>query len=126
MRATIALFTVTRADTAFDELSELVAKARPDVIVAEMWDYVAPLVAQQLGIPWVTLVHSPATPVDSLLAGGMSRAASQRELATPTPLATVQLWPEWFESEQAVPGSEPVMPIGTAPYNTSTPEPTPW
>jgi hypothetical protein len=44
---------------AYDELCALAADERPDVIVAEMRDYVAPLVARRLGIPWVAFVHSP-------------------------------------------------------------------
>ncbi|MFD9701171.1 glycosyltransferase [Lentzea sp. NPDC059081] len=115
--ATIALFSTTRADVAFDALCELVAHERPDVIVAEMWDYLAPLVAQRLGIPWVSFVHSPATPIDAVLHGGLVTAAQQRELATPTPLATVQLWPEWLE--QHTPQTDDAMPIATSPYDTS-------
>jgi UDP:flavonoid glycosyltransferase YjiC (YdhE family) len=81
--ATVALFTTTRADMAFDELLALAADERPDVIVAEMWDYVAPLVARRLGIPWVTFVHSPATPIGAALEGGLVRALEQRALAMP-------------------------------------------
>src|SRR5881394_3514525 len=84
--ATVALFTTTRADLTFDRLCELAADERPDVIVAEMWDYVAPLVARRLGIPWVTFTHSPATPVDAALEGGLVKASAQRELTTPTRL----------------------------------------
>jgi UDP:flavonoid glycosyltransferase YjiC (YdhE family) len=117
--ATIALFTTTRADLAFDELCELVANERPDVIVAEMWDYVAPIAARRLGIPWVSFVHSPATPVDATLRGGLVTALEQRELTMPDPLATVQLWPEWLE--QNTPDGDAPMAIGTIPYDTSTP-----
>nr|WSY50809.1 hypothetical protein OG999_12230 [Streptomyces sp. NBC_00886] len=55
---TVALFTTTRADLAFEELCAMAADERPDVIVAEMWDHVAPLVAEKLGIPWVVFAHS--------------------------------------------------------------------
>ncbi len=48
---TVALFTTTYADMAFDELCDIATDERPDVIVAEMWDYLAPLVARRLGIP---------------------------------------------------------------------------
>jgi UDP:flavonoid glycosyltransferase YjiC (YdhE family) len=117
--ATVALFTTTRADLAFDELRVLAADERPDVIVAEMWDYVAPLVARQLGIPWVSFVHSPATPVDAALEGGLVRALQQRALTMPPLLATVQLWPEWLESEQSTAPHEAVIAIRPAPYDTS-------
>lgn len=72
--ATVALFTTTRADLAFDDLCELVANERPDVIVAEMWDYLAPLVARRLDIPWVSFVHSPATHWRSSHASRTSRS----------------------------------------------------
>ncbi|MER7728977.1 hypothetical protein [Streptomyces sp. NPDC096323] len=64
--ANVALFTTIRADMAFDALYALAIDERPDVIVAEMWDYVAPLVARRLGIPLVTFVHSPATTIDGM------------------------------------------------------------
>jgi UDP:flavonoid glycosyltransferase YjiC (YdhE family) len=116
---TVALFTTTRADMAFDELCELAAEERPDVIVAEMWDYAAPLVARRLGIPWVTLVHSPATPVDAALEAGLVRTLEQRELTMPARLATVQLWPEWLESEQIAARDEAAIEIQNVPYDTS-------
>ncbi|MEV0405358.1 nucleotide disphospho-sugar-binding domain-containing protein [Actinoallomurus sp. NPDC050550] len=116
---TVALFTTTRADMAFDELCEMASEERPDVIVAEMWDYVAPLVARRLTIPWVTLVHSPATPVDAALEGGLARALEQRELTMPARLATVQLWPEWLESEQIAARDEAAIEIQNVPYDTS-------
>jgi UDP:flavonoid glycosyltransferase YjiC (YdhE family) len=119
--ATVALFTTTRADMAFDDLCEVVTAERPDVIVAEMWDYLAPMAARQLGVPWVSFVHSPATPVDAALDGGLVTALAQRELTTPARLATVQLWPEWLESEPNDLPADTTIPIGTAPYDTSAP-----
>lgn len=115
--ATVALFTTTRADMAFDELCELVANERPDVIVAEMWDYVAPMVARRFGVPWVSFVHSPATPVDAALEGGLVKALAQRELTMPARLATVRSWPEWLERH--TPDDHAAMAIGTIPYDTS-------
>ncbi|WP_410604692.1 glycosyltransferase [Amycolatopsis sp. lyj-90] len=115
--ATVALFTTTRADLAFDELCELVVNERPDVIVAEMWDYVAPMVAQRLDIPWVNFVHSPATAIDAAFEGGLVQALEQRELTMPARLATVQLWPEWLETNTS--DQVAAMTIGATPYNTS-------
>jgi len=116
--STVALFTTTRADMAYDELSALVAGERPDVIVAEMWDYVAPLVARRLGIPWVTFVHSPASPVDAALEGGLVRALEQRALSMPGRLAAVQLWPEWLESEPGA-AREAEIAIQAVPHDTA-------
>jgi UDP:flavonoid glycosyltransferase YjiC (YdhE family) len=116
--ATVALFTTTRADMAFDELCEQVVNERPDVIVAEMWDYVAPLVARRLEIPWVSFVHSPATSVDAVLEAGMGKALEQRALTMPDRLATIQLWPEWLE-QHTPPGDDAVMAIRAIPHDTS-------
>ncbi|WP_020124393.1 glycosyltransferase [Streptomyces canus] len=119
LEATVAMFTTVRADMAFDALRALVTDERPDVIVAEMWDYVAPLVARQLGIPLVTFVHSPATAVDETLRAGLVRALTQRELTAPAPLATVQLWPEWLESEPTAPRGEATLAIRATPHDTA-------
>ncbi|HEX3789011.1 MAG TPA: glycosyltransferase [Pseudonocardiaceae bacterium] len=115
----VAMFTTTRADMAFDELRALAVDERPDIIVAEMWDFVAPLVAQRLEIPWVSFTHSAATPIDAALEAGLTRALQQRALTMPPRLANVQLWPEWLESDQgaAVP-HEASIAIRTVPHDT--------
>jgi UDP:flavonoid glycosyltransferase YjiC (YdhE family) len=117
--ATVALFTTTRADVAYDELCALAVDERPDVIVAEQWDYVAPLVASRLGIPWVTFVHSPAHPVNAILEGGLGRALEQRALTMPSPQAVVQLWPEWLESEPGAGADDGKVPIRAVPHASS-------
>lgn len=116
---TVALFTTTRADLSFDELCDVAASERPDVIVAEMWDYLAPMVARKLDIPWVAFAHSPATAIDTVLEGGMRRAMEQRGLSLPERLATVQMWPEWLETEPRTgDGAGVVLPIAAVPYDT--------
>jgi UDP:flavonoid glycosyltransferase YjiC (YdhE family) len=107
----VGLFTTTRADMAFDELRALAADERPD--------YLAPLVARRLGIPWVTFVHSPATPVDAALEAGLVRALEQRALTMPPRLATVQLWPKWLETEQDAAPHKAAIPIRAIPYDTA-------
>lgn len=119
LEATVALFTTTRADMTYDELSALAADERPDVIVAEMWDYVAPLVARRLGIPWVTFVHSPDNPAEAALEAGLMRALEQRALTMPPRLAAVQLWPEWLESEPGAAPDKAAIAIRPAPHDTS-------
>jgi len=118
LESTVALFTTTRADMAYDELSALAVDERPDVIVAEMWDFVAPLVAGRLGIPWVTFVHSPASPIDAPLEEGLATALKQRALPMPPLLATVQMWPEWLESEPAATAHEGAIAIQAVPHDT--------
>jgi UDP:flavonoid glycosyltransferase YjiC (YdhE family) len=119
LEATVALFTTTRADMAYDELCALAADESPDVIVAEMWDYVAPLAAGRLGIPWVSFVHSPDNPAEAALEAGLVSTLEQRALARPARLATVRLWPEWLESDPGAGPGEGVIPIRPVPHNTS-------
>jgi UDP:flavonoid glycosyltransferase YjiC (YdhE family) len=118
--ATVALFTTTYADVVFDDMLALAGAERPDVIVAEMWDFVTPLVAHKLGIPYVTFVHSPATVIDAVLAAGAEKAGAERGLPVPTPAATVQLWPEWLETLPVTP-DETRIAISSSAYDTATP-----
>jgi UDP:flavonoid glycosyltransferase YjiC (YdhE family) len=120
LAATVALFTTTYADLVFDDLVALVTAERPDVIVAEMWDFVTPLVAQRLGIPFVTFRHSPATVIDPVLAAGAAKAGAERGLPEPTPSATVQLWPEWLETVAVTPSGSTIA-ISSSAYDTATP-----
>lgn len=120
LAATVALFTTTYADVAFDEMLALVTDERPDVLVAEMWDFVTPLVAHRLGIPYVTFTHSPATVIDPILAAGAEKAGARRGLPVPTPLATVRLWPEWLEALPVAP-DDAALPISSSAYDTPAP-----
>jgi UDP:flavonoid glycosyltransferase YjiC (YdhE family) len=120
LAATVGLFTTTYADVVFDDMLALVSDERPDVIVAEMWDFVTPLVAHKLGIPYVKFVHSPATVVDQVLADGAEKAGVQRGLPVPSALATVQLWPEWLET-LPITADETRIAIDSSAYDTSTP-----
>ncbi len=49
----------------------------------------------------------------------MVSALEQRELTVPTRSATVQLWPEWLESEPNAARREGAFAMGTTAYNTS-------
>jgi UDP:flavonoid glycosyltransferase YjiC (YdhE family) len=120
LAATVGLFTTTYADLIFDDMLTLVTDERPGMIVAEMWDFVTPLVAHRLGIPYVTFTHSPATVIDAVLAAGAGKAGAQRGLAVPTPAATVQLWPEWLETVPVTPDGFRI-PISSSAYDTATP-----
>jgi len=120
LAATVALFTTTYADVVFDDLSTLVTDERPDVIVAEMWDFVTPLVARKFGIPYATFLHSPATVVDPVLAAGAEKAGVQRGLPVPAPMATIALWPEWLEA-LPITRDESKIPISSSAYESGTP-----
>jgi UDP:flavonoid glycosyltransferase YjiC (YdhE family) len=115
----VALFTTTRADMAYDELCALAADEHADLIVAEQFDYVAPLAAARLGIPWVTFVHSPADPIYAAREASQQIALEQRALTMPSSPAAVQLWPEWLDSEPAGQARRGKVPIQAVPHNTS-------
>jgi UDP:flavonoid glycosyltransferase YjiC (YdhE family) len=120
LAATVALFTTTYADVVLDDLTTLVTDERPDMIVAEMWDFVTPLVAGRFGIPYATFRHSPATVIDPVLAAGAEKAGAQRGLSVPTPSATIQLWPEWLETVPITPDKSTI-PISSSAYDSGTP-----
>ncbi|MCO5971812.1 glycosyltransferase [Actinoallomurus soli] len=68
----------------------------PDLIVADMIDYLGPLAAAALGVPWAA--HGAALPLDSQLAAALDQAAAARFAqygVTPTaPVAYVDPWPD--------------------------------
>jgi len=95
--AGVELFTKTRVDLEFEQALRVAAEFGPDLLVAEMWDFVAPLVAAELDIPWVAFNHSPATLIDEPLAAGLARTFRERRLIPPDRQAVVQLWPDWLQ-----------------------------
>lgn len=95
--AGVELFTRTRVELDFERALRVAADFAPDLLVAEMWDYLAPLVAAELDIPWVSFHHSPATLIDEPLAAGLQRAFKERRLTPRDRLAGVQLWPDWLQ-----------------------------
>lgn len=72
------------------------ARFAPDLVVADMVDYLGPLVAAATGVPWA--MHGAALPLEAELAAALDRAAAARFAeygAVPTaPVAYVDPWPE--------------------------------
>jgi UDP:flavonoid glycosyltransferase YjiC (YdhE family) len=108
--AALQLFTGLRAELSFDSWCEALGEFRPDLIVAEIWDYVAPLVASRLGLQLATFSHSPGTPADEPLAVASQNTFERYGLEPPRPLAFVQQWPDWLQPEghAAAPAELPI------------------
>lgn len=78
--AVAEFFAGARVDLTADEALERAAEWKPDVVVAEAGDFVGPLVAASLGIPWHVLAFGPAVPEEftaSMFAVVGSRYASR-------------------------------------------------
>ena len=98
-KAGVAMFTALRAELSLGGCLEVARDFAPDLIVAEMWDYTAPLVSSQLGIPYVTFSHSPDTLIDEPLALGLQDSFAEFNIQPARPLALIQLWPDWLQLE---------------------------
>jgi UDP:flavonoid glycosyltransferase YjiC (YdhE family) len=55
-------FAGTRVDLSIQDATEAATAWQPDLIVAEACDFVGPLVAAELGVPWHVLAFGPAVP----------------------------------------------------------------
>lgn len=55
-------FAGTRVDLSVDEAIETARTFAPDLIIAEATDFVGPMVAAALGVPWSVLAFGPAVP----------------------------------------------------------------
>ncbi|MFE7722533.1 glycosyltransferase [Nocardia rhizosphaerihabitans] len=100
--ATVAeFFGGARIDLGADESLAAAAAFAPDLIVAEAADFLGPLVASKLGVPWIS--HAVGIAVDPAIAEAVVEVAAQRmkerniELAPP--IAAVDPWPESLQSE---------------------------
>jgi UDP:flavonoid glycosyltransferase YjiC (YdhE family) len=90
-----------RVDLGADDALAAAAGFRPDLVVAEGADYLGPLVAAHLGVPWVS--HAVGIAIEAPLAETMQAAAAQRMTArgiTPTvPVASVGPWPDCLQRD---------------------------
>jgi UDP:flavonoid glycosyltransferase YjiC (YdhE family) len=82
-------FAGTRVDLSIHDAMEAARAWKPEVIVAEACDFVGPLVAAELGVPWHVLAFGPAVPdefVQSMLETVAPRYA-ERGLSPTAPSA---------------------------------------
>jgi UDP:flavonoid glycosyltransferase YjiC (YdhE family) len=94
--ATVTLFTSTAAALALDDRIAIVEEFRPDLLVGDVSDYVTPVVASHVGLPWASVTHSPASPFDPALEAGRDTVLAHRGLELRERLTVVETWPEWL------------------------------
>ncbi len=94
--AAAALFAGTRVDLTWEDALEHALKYEPDLIVGEWVDFVTPLLAAKLGVPWVA--HSIGGPLPVEFADAMRQRAEQQHdrlsLAPRERLALVDPFPD--------------------------------
>jgi UDP:flavonoid glycosyltransferase YjiC (YdhE family) len=98
-------FAGTRVDLSIDEALRAAQAWAPDLIVAEACDFVGPLVAAQLGVPWNLLAFGPAVP-DEFVAPMFQTVASRYAERGLTPIPPAALLDPCPPSLQ-VPGWQP-------------------
>lgn len=100
--ATVAeFFGGARIDLGADESLSAAAAFAPDLVIAEAADFLGPLVASSLGVPWVS--HGVGIAIDAALADAVMVAAAQRmkerDIELSPPIAAVDPWPDTLQLE---------------------------
>jgi UDP:flavonoid glycosyltransferase YjiC (YdhE family) len=86
--AAVEHFAGTRVDLTYEEALRQATSYRPELIVCEAFDFVAPMVAAALDVPWAALGISGAIPADLM---AQMRKRWQRELDLRSLVATERL-----------------------------------
>lgn len=100
--ATVAeFFGGVRIDLGADESLAAAAAFAPDLVIAEAADFLGPLVASRLGVPWVS--HGVGIAIDAALVGAVLMAVTQRmeqrDIELAPPIAVIDPWPDWLQPE---------------------------
>ena len=77
------MFAGVRVDFGYDEALEHTRTFNPDVIIAEALDFVGPIVAETLGVPYATVAFGPALPTQftEIFVERATRAFAERGLS---------------------------------------------
>jgi UDP:flavonoid glycosyltransferase YjiC (YdhE family) len=106
--AAVELFAGVHVDLSFDEALRQAHAFGPELIVCEQFDFVGPMVAAALGIPWAMHGISGAIP-DALWHAMQERAARQYESRSLTPMpriAFVDPYPDLLRSPTERPAED--------------------
>jgi UDP:flavonoid glycosyltransferase YjiC (YdhE family) len=106
--AAVELFAGVRVDLSFDEALRQAHAFGPELIVCEQFDFVGPIVAAALGVPWAAHGISGAIP-DALWQAVQERVARQYESRSLTPLpriAFVDPYPDRLRSPTERPAED--------------------
>lgn len=100
----------TRLDLGADDALKAAHDFAPDVVVAETADFLGPLAASRLGVPWAS--HGVGIPLEAPLAEAMwttaAARATERGITLARPSATVDPWPECLQRDDWVPSADRV------------------
>lgn len=120
-RTQAGLFTDVRVALAHPDVLGVAREFAPDLIVADDWDAVAPLVAAALDVPWVAHGVTRARPaaLEEALAEGLAQRSAELGLARVPRLALVDVWPRWLQPEGFVPAQDSV-PVRPTPHADET------
>ncbi|WP_170156166.1 glycosyltransferase [Umezawaea tangerina] len=122
----VEMFAGVRVALSFDEALRQAEEFGPDLLVCEEFDYVGPMVAAALGVPWAA--HGISGAVPEVLLDAMrerySREYDSRSLAQVPRIAVVDPYPDVLRSPGELPAADRIT-LRPVP-NAHGPERTPW
>ncbi|WP_051858466.1 glycosyltransferase [Streptomyces cellulosae] len=100
----------TRVDLGADEALVAAGDFGPDLVIAETADFLGPLAASRLGVPWAS--HGVGIALDAPLAEAMwataAARATERGITLARPFASVDPWPECLQRDDWQPPADRV------------------
>lgn len=100
----------TRVDLGADDALAAARDFAPDLVIAESADFLGPLVASHLGVPWAS--HGVGIALEDPLAEAMwataAARATERGITLARPSATVDPWPDCLQRDDWVPSADRV------------------
>ncbi|GAA4668244.1 MULTISPECIES: glycosyltransferase [Amycolatopsis] len=124
--AVTAFFGDVRIGLTFDAALAAAKAFQPELVVAEVADLVAPLVAAALGVPWVAHSISAAfpEPLARLFEEEVRRQAEARGLRVSPRSALLDLWPSFLQFDGYRPPAD-LVPVRPLPYRPPGSAPAP-
>lgn len=122
--AEAGLFTDSRVALTYPAMLKLAQEFGPDVIIADDWDFVAPLVAAALGVPWIAHGVTRALPAPALRAmtDALQQRAGELGVQLSDRVALITIWPQWLQADDFVPAPD-VLAMQPTPHADGTAEP---
>lgn len=111
------IFSRTRVDLTFDAAAVTAKELRPDLIVADAFDLVAPLVAAAFGVPWVAHGVSIAFPaaLSRAFRADLIRQADERGLRLRPRAALLEPWPRFLQPDGHIAPDDEI-PLHSGPF----------
>lgn len=123
------MFAGTRVSTTYEPALELAGEFGPDLVVCDPLDFVAPMIAERLGVPWAAHGISGGLPgfFHDALAERWAQELSRHQLRGTDRVAFIDPYPELLDADSLEPDRLPVRqtpysrPGGHRPVETSDP-----